>query len=58
MRRSELNAVLLEAAKFTYEERRARIARCVADGRHDPDTLPFCIAPPGTLFDTAISAGV
>jgi hypothetical protein len=40
-----LNEVLLAAAKLTHEERRDRIARCVADGRHDPDTLPFCVAP-------------
>jgi hypothetical protein len=40
-----LNDVLVEAAKISPEERRARIARCIAAGRHNPDTLPFCIAP-------------
>jgi hypothetical protein len=40
-----LNDILIEAAKITPEERRARIVRCVAEGRHDPDKLPFCIAP-------------
>jgi hypothetical protein len=40
-----LHMVLVEAAKFTPEERRARIVRCVAEGRHDPGTLPVCVAP-------------
>jgi hypothetical protein len=44
--RPPLNAVLVEAAKMTPEERRARILRCIAAGGHDPDTLPFCLAPP------------
>lgn len=40
-----LNAILVEAAKITPEERRVRILQCVAEGHHDPDKLPFCIAP-------------
>ena len=44
---SSLNDVLMEAAKITYEERRARIARCVTAERHDPNTLPFCLEPSG-----------
>jgi hypothetical protein len=43
--RPMLNAILVEAARITPGERRARILQCVAEGRHDPDTLPFCIAP-------------
>jgi hypothetical protein len=43
--RPTLNDILVEAAKLTCEERRARIFRCVGEGRHDPDTLPFCIVP-------------
>jgi hypothetical protein len=42
--RPTLNAVLVEAATITFEARRARIARCVAEERHDPNTLPFCVA--------------
>jgi len=41
--RPMLNAILVEAAKITPEERRTRIMRCVAEGRHDPEKLPFCI---------------
>jgi hypothetical protein len=40
-----LNAVLIEAAKISPEERRVRITQCVAEGRHDPNTLPRCVAP-------------
>jgi hypothetical protein len=43
--RPMLNAILVEAAKITPEERRTRIRRCVAEGRHVPDKLPFCIVP-------------
>jgi hypothetical protein len=42
-----LNAVLVEAAKLPPEQRRTRIHRCVAGGRHDPNKLPFCVAPSG-----------
>jgi len=44
--RPTLNDILVEAAKLTYEVRRARIFRCVGEGRHDPDALPFCSVPP------------
>ena len=37
-----VNDVLLESATITYDERRTRIKQCVAEGRHDPDTLPRC----------------
>jgi hypothetical protein len=40
-----LDDVLREAARITWDERRARIARCVAEGSHDPDKLPSCIEP-------------
>ena len=41
-----VNDVLTEAAKLTHDERRARIAECVAaTGRHEPDALPFCEDP-------------
>jgi hypothetical protein len=43
--RPMLNAVVVEASKMTTEKRRARILRCVADGRHNPDQLPFCVEP-------------
>jgi hypothetical protein len=43
--RPMLNAVLVEAAKIGAEERGARIARCVAERRHDPKKLPLCILP-------------
>jgi hypothetical protein len=45
--RRPLNTVLLEAARLTADERRARITHCVAEGRHNRDTLPFCTAPSG-----------
>jgi hypothetical protein len=40
-----LNDVLVEAARLAPDERRTRILRCVAEGRHDADKLPFCVAP-------------
>jgi len=43
--RPMLNDVLVEASKMTMEGRRARILKCVAEGRHDPDQLPFCVEP-------------
>jgi len=43
--RPMLNDVLVEASKMTTEGRRARILKCVADGRHDPDQRPFCVEP-------------
>jgi hypothetical protein len=43
--RPTLNTVLAEASKMTAEDRRARIRRCVAEGRHDPGRLPFCVEP-------------
>jgi hypothetical protein len=46
-----LNDILVEAAKLTHEQRRARIVRCVAEGRHNPDNLPFCIVPSGPGLD-------
>jgi hypothetical protein len=42
--RLTLTAVLVEAANLTPEERRRRITRCVAEGRHVPDQLPYCVA--------------
>jgi hypothetical protein len=43
--RPMLNDILIEAAKLGPKERYARIRRCVAEGRHDPDKLPACVAP-------------
>ena len=43
--RPMLNDVLVEASQLTPEERRARILECVAEKRHDPNTLPFCVEP-------------
>jgi hypothetical protein len=43
--RPMLNAVLAEASKMTTDERRARILKCVVEGRHDPDQLRFCVEP-------------
>lgn len=43
--RPKLNDVLVEASKLTLEDRRARILKCVGDGRHNPDELPFCVEP-------------
>lgn len=40
-----LNAILLGASKMTADDRRARILKCVAKGRHDPERLPFCVEP-------------
>ena len=37
-----LNDVLIEAAKLTYEQRRARIQQCIDEGRHRWDELPLC----------------
>jgi hypothetical protein len=42
--RPMVNAVLVEAARIAPEERRTRIVRCVAEGRHDAQKLPLCIA--------------
>jgi hypothetical protein len=43
--RRMLNTILIEASKMAPEERQTSIRRCVAEGRHDPDKLPFCIDP-------------
>jgi hypothetical protein len=43
--RPMLKAVLVEASKMTTEQRRARILKCVAEGGHNPDQLPFCVEP-------------
>ena len=40
-----LNDILVEAAKIPPGERHTRIRRCVAEGRHDPERLPVCVAP-------------
>jgi hypothetical protein len=40
-----LNSVLVECAKLSADDRRARILQCVKEGRHDPDNLPFCVEP-------------
>jgi hypothetical protein len=43
--RPALNAILIEASKITPEERQTRVRRCIAEGRHNPEQLPFCIEP-------------
>jgi len=40
-----LNDVLVEAAKLPPDERRARIKKCLAQGRHAPEDLARCVEP-------------
>ena len=43
--RELLHDVLVEAAKLTYEQRRARIQQCIDAGKHRWDELPLCVVP-------------
>ena len=45
MNRTLLDDVLREAAVLGEDERHARIRRCVAEGRHAPESLPVCVEP-------------
>jgi len=40
-----LNEVLMEAAKLAHADRRARIRRCVSEGKHQWESLPRCVEP-------------